>query len=104
MLKSTKSSNQSCQSRASLFRSASMLCTQFGGHALHLYHLRQHGIVAMPLNEVGTTHEGAVLRSASIVMPEIEAHEVDGVRKRWPGKRAFLAQPIHDRLRFLHAS
>jgi hypothetical protein len=39
----------------------------------------------VPLNEVGATHERAVLRRAAVVVPQIEIDEVDRLRERRAG-------------------
>ncbi len=52
----------------------------------------------MPLHKVGAAHECTVLRCAAVVVPQIEVGEVDRVREWRSGKRAILAQVIHDRL------
>jgi hypothetical protein len=80
-----------------------MLPPEFGGHALQLDSLLEHGVVAVPLDEVGAAHEGAMLRGAAVVVPQIEVEEVDGIRERRAGERAIGAQRGDEILRVLHA-
>jgi len=41
----------------------------------------------MPLHEIGASHESAVFAGASVVVPEIEIDEVDGLGEWRPGER-----------------
>src|SRR6516164_5522420 len=65
--------------------------------AADFYEMLQNRVVAMPLNEVRAAHERAMLGRASIIVPEIEVLELDGVLEWVPLKDAFLAQLVHDR-------
>src|SRR5579883_1457496 len=75
--------------------SATMLLPQLRSVRLQLHHFLQHGIVAMPLDEIGTAHKRAVLAGASVVMPQIEIGEVYGLRKRRPAQHAIFPKAIH---------
>ena len=50
----------------------------------------------MPLHEIRAAHEGAVFAGASVIVPEIEVGEVDGMREGRSGQCAVLVQTIHD--------
>src|SRR5262249_19017971 len=49
----------------------------------------------MPLHEIRTAHEGAVLGRASVVVPEIEVDKVNGIRKWWAADGAICTQAVH---------
>ena len=59
---------------------------------VQLHRARQHRIVAVPLDEVGAAHEGAVLRGPAVVVPQIEIDEIDRLRERRSRQQAVLAQ------------
>jgi hypothetical protein len=63
---------------------------------------REHRIVAVPLDEVGAAHEGAVLRRPAVVMPQIEVDEVDRLRERRRRQHAVLSQRGHQVGGLLH--
>jgi len=56
----------------------------------------------VPLHEVGSAHERAVFAGTSVVVPQIEIHKINLLRKRRAGKQAFFTQPIHNILRRSH--
>src|ERR1700733_6848729 len=76
-------------------RSLAMFFPKLRGHRLQLHRLLHHGVVAVPLHEIGPSHERAVLTGSPVVVPQVEIDKIDGLRKRRPGEHAFLAQPIH---------
>jgi len=59
-----------------------MLSPEFFGHGFQLNGFLQHWVVAMPLDEIRSTHESTVFAGAPVVMPQIEKHKIDGVRER----------------------
>src|SRR3954468_246840 len=59
--------------------SLAMLSPERGGHRLQFDCLLQHGIVPVPLHEIGASHKGPVFAGPSVVMPQVEVHEIDGM-------------------------
>src|SRR5262249_8472540 len=49
----------------------------------------------MPLHEIRTAHEGAVLGRAPVVVPEISVDKVNGMRKAWTADGAISTQALH---------
>src|SRR5271169_2269074 len=84
--------NQGCSHHELLF--SAMASPKFVGHRLQLYLLFQHGIVSVPLHEVGAAHEGSVFGGAAIVVPQIEIQEVDRLREWRTVQQAFVTQAI----------
>src|SRR6516225_9075571 len=89
MFTSAKSSTQSCGWFHQRSVSAAMLPPQLGCHRVQFDRLLQYGIVAVPLHEIGSAHERAVLAGASVVVPQIEVEEVNRLGERRP-----IEQPI----------
>src|ERR1043166_1988870 len=81
ILTSANASTQACGSAHQRSFASAMLSPQFLRHRLHLHHALQHGIVSVPLNEIGASHERAMLAGAPVVVPEVEVNEVDGLRE-----------------------
>jgi hypothetical protein len=105
----TNSSTQSCGSCAQRRRGSvtiseceessllmRMFSPQFVGIVLKFNGLREQLVIAVPLDKVGSAHEGAVLAGAAVVVPQIEVGKVDGMRERRPGERAVFVQAVHD--------
>src|SRR5215510_7642898 len=72
--------------RARLIRSRSCLSTamafaQFFSARFQFHRPGHDRVVAVPLNKISPTHEGAVFRGASVIVPEIEIDEVDWIRE-----------------------
>src|SRR5437763_9036327 len=87
----TNSSTHSRGRRYHLLRLA-MIPPKLLRHRLEIDHVRQHRVVAVPLDEVGAAHEGAVLGGPAVVVPQVEVLEVDRVLERLVGQQALLAQ------------
>ena len=68
-----------------------MLSPEFRRHRFQLDRFLQHRIVAVPLHEVGASHECAVFAGASVVVPEIEVDKVDGLGEGRAGEHPVLA-------------
>src|SRR5215471_5608140 len=83
-------SSQTRGSRRQLF--LSMGTPQFPSHGFELDRVLEDRVVAVPLHEIGTPHERAMLRRAPVVMPEVEVMEVDRVLEGLSDQRAFLAE------------
>ena len=47
------------------------------GHALDFGRMLEHWIVAVPLNEVGASHERPVLGCSAVIVPKVEVGEID---------------------------
>ena len=58
--------------------------------------LRQHFVIAVPLDEVGASHEGSVLAGAAVVVPQIEVGKVNRVAERRARQGSVFVQSIHD--------
>src|SRR3954469_19771157 len=74
-LTSTNRSSQSRESRSRLGTRA-MGLPQFVGLGLQLDAVLEHRVVAVPLHEVGPTHERPVFGGAAVVVPQVEVQEV----------------------------
>src|SRR5262245_35190138 len=57
---------------------------QLLGLRLELNGVLEHRVVPMPLREILSAHEGAVLGGASVIVPEIEVEEIDRMREGGP--------------------
>src|ERR1019366_2161431 len=66
------------------------------GRAANLHDVFHHGVVAVPLDKVGATHECAMLGGPSIVVPQVKVSEVDRVLEGPAFEDTVLAQPIDD--------
>src|SRR5579883_1800987 len=96
---SAKASTQRTQSRRQeRNRSLTAPTAKLLSQQLQLHHLRQHRIIAVPLHEIGTTHESSMLGSAAVVVPQIEIKEVGAVGKGGALEQAIGAQPVEDGL------
>ncbi len=73
-----------------------MLPPQLVRLVLELDGLREQLEIAVPLHKIRSPHERSVLAGAAVVVPHVEVSEIDGMRKRRPGKRAILVQSIDD--------
>src|SRR5579885_2694232 len=91
---STKPSTHSRGSRNQLL--LAMPPPQLGGLGLDLDGMLQHGVVAVPLHEVRSAHEGPMLGGAAVVVPQVEVGEVDGLRERLLAEQPLLAQAFED--------
>jgi hypothetical protein len=58
-----------------------MLPPQFFRGMANFNGVLEHGVVAVPLNEVGPAHERPVLGRAAVVVPEVEVEEIDRMLK-----------------------
>src|SRR5690349_13888460 len=87
------SANSSSQRRWLRYQLAflAMLPPQFVGHGLDLDRVLQQRIVAVPLHEVRSSHERAMLGRSAIVVPQVEVGEVNRLLERFRGKDALLA-------------
>ena len=74
-----------------------MFSPQLCGHRLQLDGFLHHGIVPVPLHEIGSAHERAMLAGSPVVVPQIEIHKIDGVGEWRPREHAILPQTIDDR-------
>src|SRR5579859_1591452 len=81
-----------------------MLSLEFGGQGAEFNRFLEHRIVAVPLDEVGTAHERAVLAGAAVIVPKIEIDEVNRLRERRATQCAVFAQTIDQVLRGFHAN
>src|SRR5262245_45904809 len=61
--------------------SAAMSFPHFLGQGFQPHRLAQNRIVPVTLNEIRPTHECAMLRGTSVIMPKIEVREIDWIRK-----------------------
>src|SRR6185369_10043927 len=89
---SANNSTHICGSSHQRLAAVSMSAPQGRRIGLQLHHLLQHRIVAVPLHEVSSAHESAMLAGASIVMPEIEVHEIDWLREGWSTHSAIFTE------------
>src|ERR1700733_4089152 len=80
------------QSRLSLSGTAP---PQIGGHGFKVDLLSQHGVVAVPLHEVSTSHERSMLRGAAVVMPEVEIYEINRLGEGRRLNQTIVPQAIH---------
>src|ERR1700690_2333813 len=72
-----------------------MVSPQLICHRLEFGGLAQHGIVSMPLHKIRSAHERPVLGGSSVIVPEIEVEEIDGLREWRPVQNSIFAQAIH---------
>jgi len=70
---------------------------------LQLDRLSEHGIVAVPLDEIGAAHEGTMFGSSSIIVPEIEIEEIDPAGKGRAFQKAVRAQTVDNSFSFGNA-
>src|SRR5581483_274439 len=94
-LRMTNISTQICGRAHQRSLSLAMLSPERGGHGLKFDGLLQHGIVPVPLHEVGASHERSLFAGAPVVMPEIEVNEIDRLREGRTGKRPIFSQAVH---------
>src|SRR4051794_14126392 len=80
----TNASSQSEGSRYQLF-GPGMCPPQLLGLRPELDGVFEDRVVAVPLGEVLSAHEGPVLGGPPVVVPEVEVEEVDRVRERGAG-------------------
>src|SRR5580765_2914996 len=73
-----------------------MFFSQLLGISTDFNQMLQDGVIAVPLDAVGAAHKSAVLGSSTIIMPEVEVFESDGLIEGRSGKHAVLAQAVHD--------
>src|SRR5256885_3395756 len=90
-LRMTNASTQICGRAHQRSFSLTMLSPEFGSHGFKFDRLLQHGIVSVPLHEIGTSHERAMFAGAAIIVPQIEVDEVDGLGERRTCQRSVLA-------------
>lgn len=57
----------------------------------------------MPLDKIRAAHKGSVLAGSSVVVPQIEVHKIDGLRKWRTGQHAIFAKVGNNLLRGLNA-
>src|SRR5262245_40121140 len=85
---STNSSSHTRRSHHRLFARAIFFTTQLLGQLLDLHSMFKQWIIAVPLREISAAHEGAVLRCASVVVPQVEVLEIERRLKRLLPKQA----------------
>src|SRR4051812_13177837 len=90
-LRMTNASTQICGRAHQRSFSLTMLSPEFGSHGFKFNRLLQHGIVSVPLHEIGASHERAMFAGATVVVPQIEVHEIDGLGEGRTGQRSVLA-------------
>src|SRR3954466_1651401 len=94
------SSTSNCRSRSACL--TSMTPAQLVGLRAELHRSCQHRVVAVPLHEIGASHEGAVLRGAAVVVPQIEVDEIDRLRERRGVQQTVLLERRDDVGRVLY--
>src|SRR5215831_12593684 len=97
----TNASSHTEGSRYHLFRPG-MAPPQFLSLRLELNGVLEDRVIAVPLGEVLSAHEGPVLGGAPVIMPEIEVEKIDRVRERRPGDHLVGAQAVVSLLGRLH--
>src|SRR3954452_7164542 len=65
---------------------------QFLGLRLEFDGVLEHRVIAVPLGEILSAHEGPVLGGAPVIVPEIEVEKINGVRERRTGYHLVGAQ------------
>src|SRR6185503_5572000 len=85
-----------CMPGSRLF--APMLPPQLVGIMLQLSLLQQQFVVAVPLDEIGATHEGAMFAGAPVIVPQVEVGEIDGMGEGWTGQCSIFVETVHDGL------
>ncbi len=78
-----------------------MLGTQFRSHGFELDLFLEKFVVAVPLDEIGAAHEGAVLGGAAIVVPKVEEEEVDRLLEGLRAEDAIFAEASDELLGLL---
>ena len=74
--------------------------SQFRRDLLDFGRLQQQLVVAVPLHEVGSSHERAVFRGASVVVPQIKIEKLYGFVERFGGQQPLVSERGHQRLDF----
>src|SRR5215469_4256367 len=90
MFKIANTSTQICGLSHQRSLTFAMLSPELGGHRLKLDGLLQHGIVSVPLHEIGASHERPMFASSSVVVPQIEVHEINRLREGRSAEHAVL--------------
>src|SRR5262249_33085526 len=97
----TNASSHNPGSRYHLF-GLGMAPPQFLSLCLELNAVLKDRVIAVPLGEVLSAHEGPMLGGAPVIMPEIEIEKIDRVRKRRTAYHLLGAQALVSLLGRLH--
>src|SRR5215472_19124641 len=74
---------------------AAMLAPELFRHGFEFDGLLQHRVIPMPLDKIRAAHEGPVLAGPAVVMPQIEIHKINRMRKSRTGQDTVFAQSVH---------